>query len=368
MEIPLELKNYRRKFDWLSFMCLIFLVPFGILTLFSASPGLARQQVLFVLLGFVFYFVFALVNYRFLKKTAPYFYGCICLILVVTLVWGRVSRGTLRWLSWGPFNFQPAELAKFILIVTLASFFTSDYSFISSWRTLGLSLLMTLFPFLLVFFEPAVGSSLLLTLIWGGMTLFTSVKIYHLMLISVPLILGLPLGWLILKDYQKSRILSFLNPQSDPLGAGYNVIQSLIAVGSGQLFGRGFGRGTQSQLRFLPERHTDFIFASLAEEWGFIGASIILVLFFILLWRMLKIAKTSKDDFGMLICVGTFFLFLAQVTINIGMNLGILPVTGLPLPFISYGGSSLVVSFSLLGLVQSVALRRTEITPVTSFQ
>ncbi len=359
MKIPPLLEFFLNKVDWISFGCLLFLVPFGLLTLFSASPELARQQGLFALLGLVLYVILSAVNYRFWKKAAPHLYIAICLLLAITLLLGQVSRGTLRWLSWGPFNIQPAELAKFGLIVTLAAFLSSKYAFFSSLRTLFLSLLLVILPFILVILEPAVGSSFLLLIIWLGMILLSGVKIKHLGLLILPAFIGIPFVWLLLKDYQKERILSFLNPQGDPLGSGYNVIQSLIAVGSGRLFGRGFGRGTQSQLRFLPERHTDFIFASLAEEWGFIGASILLILFFILLWRIIAVAKNSPDDFGMLVCIGTFFLMLAQITVNVGMNLGILPVTGLPLPFISYGGSSLIVSFSLLGLVQSVALRET---------
>jgi rod shape determining protein RodA len=217
------------------------------------------------------------------------------------------------------------------------------------------SIFLLFFPALFVFLQPDLGSCLVIVFIWLGMVFAKGVKARWLVSGLAFLALFLPLSWHFLKDYQRQRIYNFLQPQNDPLGSGFNVIQSIITVGSGKIFGRGLGRGTQSQLRFLPERHTDFIFASLAEEIGFLGVIVLLSLFFFLLWRILIVAKNAADSFAYFICLGVFNLIFIQVFINIGMNLGILPITGITLPLISYGGSSLISTMICLGLVSSLS-------------
>jgi len=225
-------------------------------------------------------------------------------------------------------------------------------------RAFLISLVLTAVPVVLVYFQPDLGTAIILLVIWLGIIVAAGIKPLYLFLMAF---LGLgtlvPL-WSVLKDYQQKRIISFLNPALDPLGSGYNVLQAQIAVGSGQFWGRGFGRGTQSHLQFLPEHYTDFIFAALSEEWGLIGSVALLLFFAVLLCRVLVVARAARDDFGTLIAVGVFSFLLPQIFINIGMNLGVMPITGIPLPLVSYGGSSLWVTMMALGLVQSVAIRR----------
>ncbi len=228
-----------------------------------------------------------------------------------------------------------------------------------AFRYVLLSLLYVSIPVLLILIEPELGSALVVLFTWFAMLMFSKMNKKHLlMLLVIFLVLGF-LGWnFLLEEYQKQRVFTFLNPYEDPLGEGYNVLQSIIAVGSGELFGRGLGRGLQSQLKFLPERQTDFIFASTAEELGLLGSGVILALYLVLFIRLMKAAAVARDNFGMYLSLGILFMLLIQVFINIGMNVGLFPVTGIPLPLLSYGGSSLIVTLLALGLVESVIARR----------
>ena len=211
----------------------------------------------------------------------------------------------------------------------------------------------------LILIEPDLGSSIVLLGTWFAMLLFSPMKKKQLIILIGVLILLLAASWsFVLHDYQRQRVYTFINPAADPQGSGYNAIQSIIAVGSGGLWGRGLGRGFQSQLKFLPERQTDFIFASTAEELGLLGSMVVLGLFFLIFYRLIRVIKTARDNFGMYLSLGIFFMFFIKVLINIGMNIGILPVTGIPLPLLSYGGSSLITSFLALGIVQSIVARR----------
>jgi len=210
----------------------------------------------------------------------------------------------------------------------------------------------------LVFFQPDLGSAMVLVFLWIGIMIIAGIKWKQLLLLFLLGAILFGIAWMVvLKPYQKDRITSFLNPYLDPKGTGYHRIQSMIAIGSGQLFGRGLGHGPQSQLNFLPEQHTDFIFASIAEEWGFVGLLIVFILYFLMFWRMIKIALLAPNNFARLFCVGFSIILIFHILVNIGMNLGVLPIAGISLPFVSYGGSNLLINFVMLGIVQSIAVR-----------
>jgi rod shape determining protein RodA len=247
-------------------------------------------------------------------------------------------------------------LIKPFIIVFFASLF-------QEFKKLSLSTLLKaggliIIPLVLVFLQPDLGSSLVVFLSWAGIVLASGVSLKILFTSLIILLIGFPVGWRLMQAYQKQRIISFLNPTADPLGAGYNLIQSIVAVGAGQLFGRGLGRGTQAQLMFLPERHSDFIFATIGEEFGFLGGMVLIFLIGFLLWQILRIGHSSRDRLGFLISLGIFSLLIGQTLINIGMNLGILPITGVTLPLVSYGGSSLVATMISLGIIANIASQK----------
>lgn len=354
-KIPIRLwriPKVLKKADYFLFLSMLLILIFGLMVLLSTNPEAFRRQLVFALTGLLLYVGVALFDYRWLKTFSIGLYLGVLGLLGLVLVSGVVTRGAVRWLEIGVGQFrqfQPSEFSKIALILVLASL---------SFKKFLLSTLLTVVPVILVYFQPDLGTSIILLTIWLGIIVAAGVKPTHLFLmLAFGLGLLVPL-WSVLKDYQRQRIIHFLHPTADPLGGGYNVLQSTIAVGSGQIWGRGFGRGTQSHLKFLPESYTDFIFASLSEEWGFVGSLLLLLFFAILLIRILKVAQNASDSFGALIAVGVFSFLLAQFFINVGMNLGIMPITGIPLPLVSYGGSSLWVTMIALGLVQSVAIRR----------
>lgn len=350
--------NGLRNFDWGLFLAGVLLSAFGLLVIYSLSPLTAKEQALFLGVGFLLYFFVALIDYHYFTSLSPIFYIFILLLVAATHFFGVTVFGSSRWLSFHGVTLQPSELSKLSVILVLASFLSSVRYKSSSIFSYVLSLLIVVVPAGVVFFQPDLGTSLVIIAIWVGMILTAGVNFKYLFSsFCLFLLFSFPF-WLILKDYQRSRILTFINPTLDPLGTGYNVIQAVIAIGSGGVLGRGFGRGTQSHLQFLPSRHTDFIFASLSEEWGLTGCLVLLIIFGFLAYRIVKILVTANDNLGILICAGVLTMLLFQTTVNIGMNLGLMPITGIPLPLISSGGSSLVVTMISLGLVQSIALRR----------
>ncbi len=352
--------------DWILYLVVFILVGLGILVIYSISYGGETQylfwdQMIFAGIGFVLMAAFTLFDYRILKGIYLYLYIGGLFLLVVVLFFGKITGGAARWIDFGFFQLQPSEIFKFILIITLASFF-SELSQDFKFRHFIVFLVLITIPIVLVLGQPDFGTALVLLVVSVSMLVAAKIKaIYLFILGSLGLIL-VPLSWFILKNYQKERLITFLNPKADPFGAGYNVLQSTIAVGSGMLKGRGFGEGFQSHLKFLPAPHTDFIFAVFAEEFGFVGAILLIVIFLILVLKILKIAKIAADNFGMLICLGVISLILFQVLVNIGMNIGIMPVTGIPLPFVSYGGTSLIVGLILIGILQSIIIRHKKLT------
>ncbi len=338
--------------NWPIALSSIFLVSIGTLVIYSSSKELAFQQLFFTILGFIIFLGLSRVDIRVLTKFIKPLYFFIILLLSVVLIWGFETRGVIRWIPLGFFNIQPSEFSKPVLILSLAYFWTGT---IPTWVNIFKSLIL-ISPFvLLIFKQPDLGSSLTLIAIWLGMLFASRVPVKKIAILILIAALVIPSGWIFLRQYQKERIIGFFAPESDPLGRGYNQIQSTIAVGSGQLFGRGLGSGTQSRLQFLPEYRTDFIFASIVEEMGFVGALVILAIYLFLLTFCLKVAGRANDDFNFLLVIGIFSMLICQIFVNIGMNIGILPITGITLPLISYGGSSLVATFIELGLLASVA-------------
>jgi rod shape determining protein RodA len=332
----------------------------GLAELYSSSItrpeiiSLFLRQLSAVIIGLVAMVVVSLVDYRLYRSWAKAIYIFALILLLAVLIFGQTIRGTTGWLRLGTLGFQPVELVKLLWVLILASFLAYVGPPLNTQKTLAAGLL--LIPLLgLVMAQPDFGSAFMLLVIWIGMlAVVPKPKQWWIVMGGLVLVAAVA-GTFFLKDYQKDRLLTFLNPQRDALGSGYNVTQSVIAVGSGGLWGRGLGLGTQSQLKFLPEQHTDFIFATLSEELGLVGSLLVLGLwlgFFSRVWRLLL---KLRDDYAILVAVGIFAFFLVQVTLNIGMNLGLAPVVGLTLPFVSFGGSSLVSSLLAVGILQNFA-------------
>ncbi|MEA2020729.1 MAG: rod shape-determining protein RodA [Patescibacteria group bacterium] len=340
------------KVDVYLILAILLLLGFGMVVIWSTNPVLAQKQFYFVLFGLVLFFTLSVFDYRNLARISPYLFFLVVIFLVLTPIVGARVRGTGRWLSLGPLTFQPSELAKLALILVLSWFYC--VSSLDSLHKFLVSLLIAIFTAGLVAIQPDLGTAVVLIALWVFVSFVAKIPLIYFIYSVLVTVLMLPIAWSILAPYQQERIYAFISPRSDPLGSGYNVLQAVIAVGSGMFFGRGLGRGPQSQLRFLPERTTDFAFASLAEEWGLLGACVLLGLFFLLLARLWKIASSSETGFGALVTTGVFAVIFTQIIINVGMNVGIMPVTGLPLPLISAGGSSLITTLASLGLAHSV--------------
>lgn len=355
------------ELDWLLIASAMFLFGTGLLSLYSLSTTAGElnwsgnfffRQAAFGALGVVAMIILVLFDYRHIGKFSTPMYFAATAVLGLALLFGKTVRGTSGWIDLGPFQFQPVEGAKIALIIFLASFIAKKNSELGEWVRIIASLILSALAIFLVLQQPDLGSALVLSGIWLGMILVSGIRFKHVVVLAL---VGAALaftGWFFLEDYQRSRIETFLDPELDPQGSGYNVLQSMIAVGSGGVFGKGVGYGSQSQLSFLPERHTDFIVAVIAEELGLIGFGATLFAYGLLLYRIRRIAEHARDNTGYLIGIGAFAYFFIQITVNVGMNMGVLPVTGIPAPFLSYGGSSLLASFVILGLLLGVHRRR----------
>jgi rod shape determining protein RodA len=324
----------------------------------SGSMTLLFRQIVFVIIGGVFFIFFASYNYHNISKWHRVAYVLVIAALIGVLILGRDIRGSSRWIDIGFFNLQPAEFAKLVVAVGLSRWLYLKRGQINSWKNIVLSLAYALIPAILILREPDLGSTLIVLGIWFGLILVSPMKKRFVIALFVVALLFSATSWqFLLHDYQRKRIEVFIDPALDPRGQGYNVRQAVIAVGSGHVIGRGFGQGLQSTLRFLPERQTDFVFATMSEEVGFVGSVTIVFLYGFLMLRLLKVVRMARDDFGMYLAAGVLCMMFGQVLINIGMNIGIMPVTGIPLPLITHGGSSLLVTMIALGIVQNIAIQ-----------
>lgn len=336
--------------DWKLFFPAALLVSVGGLVLTSVAPAAYPLQFLYIALAALVFLVSSRIDFSLYKTLAPGFYVASIILLLVTLLFGAFSRGAVRWIEIGPLTLQTSEIVKPFVVLFVAWILTRETSF----RRYFFAIIVALIPIVLVFIQPDLGSSIIIFTGMAGALFFGGLP--WKVIIVIVLALGglMPLLWQAFAQFQKDRILTFIQPSADPLGAGYNSIQALIAIGAGGFAGRGLGQGTQSQLLFLPERHTDFIFASIGEELGLLGAGFVILLFGLLFARIIFIFIRSTDDFSRIFAGGLFLMLFAQASINMGMNLGIFPITGIPLPFVSSGGSALLAMAMALGMLSSM--------------
>lgn len=352
--------------DWTMIFIVALISILGILSIYSATyphqgntKYLYLRQIYWVILGLVLLFLVISLDYHlFIRLAYPIFAVCLLLLLLVIL-WGKLTSGSQRWLHLGFFSFQPSELTKTALILALTRFFTQEADVTrNTLQDLFIALLFLGLPVLLVFKQPDLGTAVLMVFISVTLFAFIGFPLKAWLLLGGGTAALTPLIWQLLKEYQKKRLLTFINPDLDPLKTGYHIIQSKIAVGSGAFWGKGFLKGTQSQLHFIPEQHTDFIFSVFAEEWGFIGCLFLLFLMLLLISKGLKIGLASRDRAGTLLAVGITAMIFWQVFVNIGMVLGIVPVVGIPLPLFSYGGTSVITTMVGIGLLINIEMRR----------
>ena len=347
------------EIDWVLVASLIPLLSAGLFTMYSFNGGdqFFFKQIIWIIVSFTVFFIFSRMDFHFLRKTesvvALYLLSFGSLFFLFIL--GRAVNGAKSWFHLGFFSFEPADLAKIALILVLAKYFSKRHVEIANIRHILVSGLYAFLLFAMVLLQPDLGAALIIFAIWFGMVLVSGISKKHLL--AVFLIGALVSGgaWHYgLKTYQKQRIMTFINPMGDTMGAGYNAYQSTIAVGSGGILGKGIGYGTQSRLNFLPEYQTDFIFAAFAEEWGFVGIIFLFASFSILIFRIIYSATRGESNFEMLFGVGLSIFLIAHFTINVGMNIGLLPVTGIPLPFVSYGGTHMMILFAALGVLMGM--------------
>ena len=344
-----------RRADLLQVLAASTLALLGVMTVFSAGADWARQS-LWVLVGAAAYVAATAFDYRRLLPPAPVLYACMLLLLVAVHLVGRTALGARRWLSVAGFPLEPSELSKLLLVLTLAAFLSRAPSL--SWRRFALVLVLAAPPALLILSQPDLGTTIVFVAILLGMLFLGGARPAHFASLAIAALVAIPALPLVLHGYQRRRLEIFLDPSSDPLGAGYNLLQARIAVGAGGFFGQGLLHGLQGQLGFVPERATDFVFAIFAEQFGLLGSLVLLAIFGTLLIRVLKAAAVAPDRFGELVAGGVFVMVLVQVVENVGMNVGALPIAGIPLPLISYGGSATITTLAALGIVQSVVVRR----------
>lgn len=354
-------------FDWvlLGITMILGVIGLGILYSAVAAGEVNPNKVLFLKQffwfcgGLLFMFCSFLINYKYFDRWGTWLYAISIVLLVAVLMFGRIVSGSKRWLVIGPLTMQPSEIAKLAVIIILAKYY-ARYANVNglSLREMVKPFMLMLLPFGLIVHQPDLGTAMLILAISATITLFVGIERKTLGLIVSLCISAVPIVWMLLKGYQKQRILTFLNPDRDPLGAGYHIIQSKIAIGSGMMTGKGFLKGTQNILSFLPEHHTDFILSVLAEEWGFVGTSMLILIYLLLIIWGLNIAHSCRDSFGVILSVGITSMLFWQVFINIAMVMGLMPVVGVPLPLISYGGSSVVTTLIGIGILININMRR----------
>lgn len=348
----------KKRFDFIIFFCLLTLAIFSIFTILGIKNALLHSQLLYFLIGFLGLFIFYRVGIRFFQLNKHFFYWLSVALLIFSFFWGESIRGSRRWIDLYFFNFQPSEFLKIFFVIYIADFFSEDIikvDRILHLKRLFISFLIFIPPMFIVFKQPDLGSTIVYLLIYASVIFFARFPTKYFFYSAFFSISIAPLVWHFLAQYQRNRILSFIEPSIDPSGISYNLIQSIITIGSGGFLGRGLGQGTQSRFLFLPENTTDFAYASLVEQFGFFGGMIVILLYGIIAYRLIqKIQVSKKSSFNFLFVASVLIYLTAHVSINIGMNLGLLPIAGIPLLLISYGGSSIVTTMMLLGLAMSV--------------
>lgn len=360
-------RRLMQNFNW-GLLALTFIMSaVGILTIYSAvnagshlvEKSLYIRQLIWYLIGALLMIISFLFNYRLLERWSILIYIiCVCM-LVFVLLFGKDAGGSRRWIDLGQFSIQPSEIIKLAIIISLSGYYSKRINMTGlTFGDLLLPMIMTFIPFILIVKQPDLGTAILVVIIAASVTCFAKIEKKTFWHIIASGLVFVPMVWFFLKEYQKRRILTFLNPDLDPLGAGYHIIQSKIAIGSGLLYGKGFLKGTQNVLSFLPEQQTDFIFSVLSEEWGFLGAGFLLILFFILILIGLSVAHSCREPFGILLSGGITALLFWEVLVNVGMVMGLMPVVGVALPFISYGGSSVIIKMICIGVLLNVSMRR----------
>jgi rod shape determining protein RodA len=360
-EHPFEFfKSLIRDTDWLMFGAALLISLFGLVTMssFVNDNPFFGKQIIWISLASIVFLVCSTIDFRFLRRTDVIvtLFLVICGLLLLLFGIGRVSHGAQSWFNLGFFSFQPSDPAKIVLILLLSKYFTRRHVEIKHIRHILISGVYSFILFLLVLLQPDFGSAIVIFLIWFGMVMVSGISKKHVFAVFCgAAVAGVLLWSFVFHDYQKQRIMSFLYPLADIHGAGYNAYQSMVAVGSGQLLGKGIGYGTQSRLLFLPEYQTDFIFAAYAEEWGFIGVLILFGLFGVLFWRIIRHAYRGASNFETLFGLGVSIWVMIHLVVNIGMNVGLLPVTGITVPLMSYGGSHLLVEYAALGVIVGMA-------------
>lgn len=359
-----KLDRLTENLDFTLLFTTVFLCFYGLLVLYSSTRlettggsdpyFFVKRQSLWTLIGFLFLIIIIFFDYHNLERYSRVIYFGAIILLILVIIFGRTTYGARRWLAIGPFDFQPSEFAKIALIAFLADFLAKNKPKLDNFIYYLLPFVYTGLLILLVFMQPDLGTSLVYLAILIIMLFVVGVKIKYLIFTFLAALSSIPVLWIFLKDYQKNRLILFLNPNLDPLGGGYNVIQSRIAIGSGGFLGNGIFSGLQSQLNFLPAQHTDFIFSVIGEELGFVGTVLLLGLYAIILWRGIKIALEARDLLGTLLATGAVSFLFFHIVVNIGMAMGILPATGLPLPFLSYGGSFMISNLMVIGILLNV--------------
>ena len=360
-----HMKKYK-DFDKLLLLMMFLIFAIGVASIYSAAKSRNMpvaesfffKQLSWMGIGIVVLILTISISYQRFIDIAYVIYGLNVILLALVLVLGHIRLGAQRWFSIGGFAFQPSEFIKLSLILALSSYATAKKYSMRELKNLIVPILLLAIPFVLVLLQPDLGTALLLVPIFFAVMVVSGARLRYLGVMILMGFAGLPVFWHFLRDYQRQRLLVFVNPNIDPLGAGYTIIQSKIAVGSGGLFGKGWLNGTQNQLNFLPERHTDFIFSVIGEEWGFLGAAALLLIYFFIVKRAFNIAVLTSDVYGKTIASGIGVMIGLQVVINVAMTIGLMPVVGIPLPLVSYGGSSLIATVFAIGLLINVGIRR----------
>ncbi len=362
-----------QNFDWVIFSVTLIIAFIGIITIYSSTrpisegeyTGFYIRQIIWLIIAIIVLFFIVSFDYTWLDRFSLPFYIMGIILLIAVFIMGKIGMGAKRWISIGPLSFQPSEFYKIVHIIMLSHYLSHIKSPIETKYLFYAFFLISFIPFILLIKQPDLGTSIIILSIFATLILAKGISKKIAGLLIIISLISLPfLGnilWSGLKDYQKNRIVAFIEPEVDRSGIGYHLNQSKITIGSGKFFGKGFLHGTQGPFRFLPEKHTDFIFAVFAEEWGFFGSTVLFFLYFVLILRGLDTARRARDEFGRLLAIGISFIFLFYFCVNVGMTLGLMPVVGIPLPLMSYGGTALISNFMAIGILINIRIRRFEL-------